>query len=758
MSRLCNWVVASCLLAASVAAPVPAQPATEVENVAAFARLYGVVRWFYPSDAAADLDWNRFAVYGVQRVRGARSARELESTLQQLFTPLGPGILIASSLPPATPVGPRDAELVAWHYRGPGFSEIASGAYSAKRVNRLVPAPPSQQNTASILTQSIAADSLRGRAIRLRARVRVADANAAGWAGLWLRVDRPNRAIGFFDNMQGRPVRDTSWRSYVIEGVVADDATQVVFGALAVSEMSADVDGFELAVRRPGGEWTPLTVRDAGFEADAETGRAAWSQSGSTAYARLTGGAAEGERFLRIPPVAATRQRSTTIARAMDTLETPITGATSDFALARGLRARVPLSLTDADARAERPELAALRTAVAATPAPARRDDADVRIADIVVAWSALRHFSPYWSDIAVNWDTRLQPQITAALAAPATRQAHGEVVRRLVADMNDGHGSVTDIAVPRGVAPLPLSFRILADRLVVTATDEASVPVGSVVTRIGGTPASSVVRDQMALASGTPQWKRTRAEAELQLCRLDAGVTLTIEPPQGAARDVTLPCARSASRATEARPDSLTELEPGVWYVDLTRVQAAALRPMLPTLAKASGVVFDLRGYPTDAGAALLPHLMTTVEQPNDRWMHIPRYARPFAEASAWMDLTWGVQPTSPRITGQRVFLTDGRAISYAESVMGYVRDYKLGTIIGGTTAGANGNIASFTVPGGFSIVFTGMRVTRHDGRTPYHVVGVTPDIPLEPSLEAIRAGRDEGLARALAVLRARQ
>jgi hypothetical protein len=38
-------------------------PRQEIENVAAFARLYSVVRYFYPGDAANELDWNRFAVH-----------------------------------------------------------------------------------------------------------------------------------------------------------------------------------------------------------------------------------------------------------------------------------------------------------------------------------------------------------------------------------------------------------------------------------------------------------------------------------------------------------------------------------------------------------------------------------------------------------------------------------------------------------------------------------------------------------------------
>jgi hypothetical protein len=46
------------------------------------------VRYFYPSDAAAGLDWDRFAVYGVKDARAALDAKGLETTLEALFSPL----------------------------------------------------------------------------------------------------------------------------------------------------------------------------------------------------------------------------------------------------------------------------------------------------------------------------------------------------------------------------------------------------------------------------------------------------------------------------------------------------------------------------------------------------------------------------------------------------------------------------------------------------------------------------------------------
>lgn len=123
--------------------------------------------------------------------------------------------------------------------------------------------------------------------------------------------------------------------------------------------------------------------------------------------------------------------------------------------------------------------------------------------------------------------------------------------------------------------------------------------------------------------------------------------------------------------------------------------------------------------------------------------------------KSAGWHSVGWNLTPRTPRLSGKIVFLTDERAISYAESVMGYVADRKLGTIVGSTTAGTNGNVATFPVPGGFTIAFTGMRVTGHDGRTPFHLVGIKPDISVVSTLAGLRDGRDEVLERALAVIR---
>ena len=82
-------------------------------------------------------------------------------------------------------------------------------------------------------------------------------------------------------------------------------------------------------------------------------------------------------------------------------------------------------------------------------------------------------------------------------------------------------------------------------------------------------------------------------------------------------------------------------------------------------------------------------------------------------------MESGWPVAPQKPYFTAKRAFLTDGRAISYAETVMGIVENFKLGEIVGEPTAGTNGNVNPFKLPGGYTISWTGMKVLKHDGRS---------------------------------------
>jgi len=378
--------------------------------------------------------------------------------------------------------------------------------------------------------------------------------------------------------------------------------------------------------------------------------------------------------------------------------------------------------------------------------------DRTTRLADTITAWALLDHFYPYWDTVDVDWNAELRARLADAATA-ADDDAFVAVLERLIEPLDDGHARV--VYRNNFQAGLPLQWRWIEDRLVVTAVGEGAeaLDVGIVVETIDGIAADAALAAHMSRISGSPQSKRIVAPMRERWFPAPTERVLGVVGPDGARRQVRIESVPGAQAAEvrEARPDPVAQLEPGILYVDLTRWNDAIFAENLDRLAQAKGIVFDMRGYPKGS-PAYLEHLITAPSR--SPAFQRPVVTRPDAAASYPGDGGWKLTPKSPHIGAKTVFLIDARAVSYSESIMGTVQGNELGTIIGSPTAGANGNRSDFLLPGGYGVSYTGMRVTNRDG-TLQHIRGVVPDIAVHPTLAGIRAGRDEVLEAGLAELK---
>jgi C-terminal processing protease CtpA/Prc len=168
--------------------------------------------------------------------------------------------------------------------------------------------------------------------------------------------------------------------------------------------------------------------------------------------------------------------------------------------------------------------------------------------------------------------------------------------------------------------------------------------------------------------------------------------------------------------------------------------------------LADAEGIVFDMRGYPDDnvwtiatwlglrpdvsVAQFRLPIVLATASEDSRTYQSFPQFLPlPAPEAT---------------FNGPTVMLIDERSQSSSEHT-GLVFHAANGTrFVGSHTAGANGNVTSFLVPGGISVTFTGLDTRHPDGRQ-LQRVGIVPDLFIKPTIAGVRAGRDEVLEAAL-------
>ena len=382
-------------------------------------------------------------------------------------------------------------------------------------------------------------------------------------------------------------------------------------------------------------------------------------------------------------------------------------------------------------------------------------DDRATRLADVALLWMVPQHFYPYHEIIHTDWPAALRSGLTEAAVAADDAEADA-ALERVIAALRDGHGGVSRRVAPRAVADVVL--RTVEGRVVVTATGDSAaasgVHVGDEVLAIDGTPIADRLRDAESRVSGaTPQWVRHVALRTL-LIGAPGNLTLRLRDPivpNDAPRDVVVR-RRPTQTAREARPDKIAELRPGVFYVDFDRVTNADVRDAMPSLSRAKGIVFDMRGYPRQVNTPTVLALLADSTIRSARF-EVPIVTQPDHAHLEFVDGGWQIPPAQPRLRAKVAFLTAGSAISYAESTMGVVEENHLGAIVGETTAGTNGNVNPFTLPGGYTVRWTGMRVTKRDG-SPHHGVGIRPTVPVAPTLRGVKEGRDEVLERALQIV----
>jgi C-terminal processing protease CtpA/Prc len=663
-----------------------------------------------------------------------------------------------------------------------------------------------QPNDFANLSQAADATPYRGKEIRFKAAVRTESVGKQGRAQMWLSVYRQGGAIGFYDQMNDRPILSTEWSYYEIVGDVEEDAQALNFGIMAFGKGSVWVDDVSIeilgnTVKLPAEAARPVDegglrnliafsrlfgyVRH--FYPSNEAARTDW-ESFAIDGVRAVEGAKNSSELAEIlaslfRPVApkvqvylsnnAPQVSATVLPPGNQTtvkvkvwrhhgfgtgaqgsiyksnlliVEMPAAKVPKPYEadLGSGLRCRVPLALF----------VGAGETEIPHPPATKKRtgDDRATRLADVILAWNVFQHFYPYFDVVKTDWPAALEIALKSA-ATDRNGPAFVYTLRRLVAALHDGHGHAFSL-VNGATYPLPVLWDWIEDRLVITNVPKAQgqdIAKGDFVIAINGKPVAQALADTESLISGaTPQWILFNALREVGLGNKDEQLTFEIESygKPGKSHQVILKRDVSPMDLAEPRPERIKELEPGIFYVDPGRTSDDDWNKALPQLSKASGIVFDMRGYPT-LSPSFLSHL-SEKSMTSAQW-HIPNVAFPDRKDLQFeRSGEWNLPPRAPYLAARKAFITDGRAISYAESCMGIVEYYKLGEIVGGPTAGTNGDINPFTLPGGYTLIWTGTKVLKHDG-SQHHGVGIRPTIPVSRTRAGVAAGRDELLERAV-------
>ncbi len=727
----------------------------EIENLRAFTKLYGYVRWFHPSGEAAAADWWQVATDGASAVRGAANSEELESHLNEVFLPLAPSLRLEAtgqyfSPPPGPSRDDYDANhIVSWQHSGVGLGNIGYG-YQSVRTGCPDQIPLPSLKTWS-LTRSFSAIEYRGREIRLRVAARAMVTTDDTEVGMQIYSLRgfPTQ-IGFHKVVEVDTLGAGEWQVFEMTALVGTHDHTIVISGFLGGDGAAWFDAFELDVRSPDGSWETVNLVNLGFENQSEP-MVAWT----TSDFGLTTSIDELNAFEGLNSARLMSRRESSPLR----IFTPVPGAEDiiNKEIGGGLRCILPLWLIDDNQRIGNSRDFSSQKV---SPLPSHNDALQTHsdptaesLAVIIITWNIMQHFYPYFDVVDVDWDAELTTALEGALVAQDQTE-FGKTLEKMIAALDDGHGLVFNSTIDSLVGWLPVRPYWVEGQIVVAKTLPMSdYQRGDIIVSIDGIPGAEVLNNQTQYLSGTLQRKRAWALREFGIGPKNSVATVIVDRI-GERIEILSP--RIRRFPTEDRPmDSVTELEAGIFYVDLSRASISYISTRINEIAAAYGVIFDLRGYP-NSNDAILSHLSSETLR-SAHW-NIPQIIYPDQENITGWDpaerYTW--DPAKPQIQGTVVFLCDGKAMSYSETIMGVVEAYELAEIVGRPTAGVNGKVNPINLPGGWSIYWTGMKVLKHDG-SQHHLIGIQPTVLVERTITAVREGRDEDIEAALELIKSR-
>ena len=722
----------------------------ETENLEAFSKVYGYVKYFHPSDEAYSLDWDDFAVYGVKRIRSVQSKNELKTVLEELFKSIAPSIEFSLNKPRKddfikSNLKNQDRDTtglttVAWQHLGLDRDVNNNGCCSG-RVNH----PATVWNKSFFLTQQIDVSKLRGKEVLLQATLLFENQGPGSYLELYIFMDDEKKESVIINNDR-RGSDDTGKDTWQVETKIGESAHNVTIGVFMKGTGMLRIDDINLKVKKENGEWDLAVFQNSGFKKGPYDKPAGWDiqkigyfESG---YKTDESNAKKESFLIESPPKLFQ--------------EYPGIGEVFITKLMDSLWAVIPLAVFH-DGENTLPESPAvnfesLKTTLKSVNYGSNKNQ-NVSLASMIIAWNELQHFYPYFDVIDTNWEQQQRISLQEILSYE-TGERFDFIFEKMLASLRDGHIYVSKTPNSQAKTRFPFHVDWIEESVVVIFSEDNEIKPGDIIRSVDGIPSEDMLRSQMELISGSGQYKRYRSLQRFAAGDFGSSSTLLLE------RDgdrVEMKASRKGQRQDRSffekqNLSEITRLENDIYYVDLDRASMSQIRIKIDEISSATAVIFDLRGYP-NSNQNVLRYLITEPDT-SGQWLQIPKIIYPDQNnVVGYEKLGWHLKPAKPKIQGEVVFITDARAISNAESVMSFVEHYQLGEIVGQPTAGTNGGVISIYLPNGYSFRWTGVRVLKHDG-SQHHLIGIQPTIPVQKTIQGVRKGKDEFLEKAIEIL----
>lgn len=390
--------------------------------------------------------------------------------------------------------------------------------------------------------------------------------------------------------------------------------------------------------------------------------------------------------------------------------------------------------------------------------------DTGYRILSLYRYWNIIQYYFPYKNLIEEDWKNVLEEFIPKFINARYDTD-YTLTILELIARVHDTHANIwggNDIVNRyHGVNYAAAELSFIENKAVVTgfyddkAGKETGLKIGDIILKVNRKPVDSIIKEKLKLTPASNYPTQLRDIAPTLLRTNDTIVE--VEFISNGIKNNRILKAYSAKYINIRNKYQVSDtcfklIGKDIAYLNNGSLKIKYLPEIWKGMKNTKGLVIDLRNYPSDFPIYDLSRYL----MPN---------SAPFVKGTTGSIVTPGLftfndllnlktgEENKNYYRGKVCILINEISVSSAEFHAMAYRIVPNATVIGSTTAGADGNVVAFSLPGGISTGMSGIGIYYPDG-TETQRIGIVPDIEIKPTIEGIKNKRDELLEKAIEII----
>ncbi|RLD77981.1 MAG: peptidase S41, partial [Bacteroidetes bacterium] len=388
--------------------------------------------------------------------------------------------------------------------------------------------------------------------------------------------------------------------------------------------------------------------------------------------------------------------------------------------------------------------------------------DDGYRLLSVYRYWNMINYFFPYKHLMDKDWNGTLKEYIPKFIEAKNELEYELATIQ-IIGDIKDTHGNLwgggDKISKKRGVFHAPVHLRFIEKELVVTdyynpeLKNKAELKIGDIITHVNERQVGTIIDSLRIYYPASNSAARMRDICPDILRSNNSQINIRyISDGQKKRKNLTLYKRDSLNIYRWYRRDNekcYKLLEGNIGYITLKSIEKKDIKNIKKSFEDTKGIIIDIRNYPSTFVPFSLGTYFVSSSTP------FVKFTKGNIDNPGEFTFTKKLEIPKPSETyqGKLIVIVNELSQSQAEYTAMAFRAGHNTTIIGSTTAGADGNISTILLPGGLRTMISGIGIYYPDG-TETQRIGIIPDIEVKPTIKGIKLNKDEVLEKAIEII----